>query len=234
MSNLRGDGAVAPPDDEACTLASVCVSVTEADGVASVRPGGDAWPGACHRYCRQAMGHRHSRDEMLAAAADVARADGLAGLTFAKVAAQLGTSDRMVVYYFPSKAVLEEEVARALGAELMSVLDRAFGSERRSVDELFRAAWKVLATPQVDPTFRLFLELVGQANARRAPYDRLANEMLQLWAYWLAERVDLPTPARRSAGALALIARLDGLLLMRLTLGPKQAQQAFDEMTGGT
>lgn len=170
---------------------------------------------------------------MLAAAADVARVDGLAGLTFAKVAARLGTSDRMVVYYFPSKAVLEEEVVRALGAELMAVLDRAFGRERRSSDELFRTAWKVLATPKADPTFRLFLELVGQASARRAPYDHLAREILQLWAQWLAERVDEPSPARRLASAQALIARIDGLLLMRLTLGPKEAQGAFEAMLGG-
>ena len=80
---------------------------------------------------------------MLAAAAEVARADGLAGLTFGKVAAQLGTSDRMVVYCFPSKAVLEEGVVQALGVELMAVLDRAFGGERRSSDELFRTAWPV-------------------------------------------------------------------------------------------
>jgi AcrR family transcriptional regulator len=179
------------------------------------------------------MGHRHSKDEMLAAAADVARADGLAGLTFAKVAARLGTSDRMVVYYFPTKAVLEEQVAGALGAELMAVLDRAFGAERRSADELFRAAWKVLATPEVDPTFRLFLELVGQASSRRAPYDRLAREMLQIWSTWLAERVDEPTPAARLSSALALIARLDGLLLVRLTLGPKEARRAFEAMTHG-
>lgn len=179
------------------------------------------------------MGHRHSKDEMLAAAADVARADGLAGLTFAKVAARLGTSDRMVVYYFPTKATLEEEVARALGAELMAVLDRAFGSDRRPADELFRAAWKVLATPKVDPTFRLFLELVGQASSRRAPYDRLAAEMLSVWSEWLAERVDAPSRAQRLSSALGLIARLDGLLLVRLTLGPKEAQRAFEAMARG-
>jgi AcrR family transcriptional regulator len=179
------------------------------------------------------MGHRHSKGEMLAAAAEVARADGLAGLTFAKVAAQLGTSDRMVVYYFPSKALLEEEVAQVLGVELMTVLDRAFGSERRSADELLRAAWRVLATPQVDPTFRLFLELVGQASARRAPYDRLAGEMLQHWSEWLADRIDEPSPDRRQSSALGLIARLDGLLLVRLTLGSTEAQRAFEAMTRG-
>ena len=167
---------------------------------------------------------------MLAAAAAVARADGLAGLTFAKVAAQLGTSDRMVVYYFPTKAVLEESVTRALGAELMAVLDRAFGQERRSPDELFRTAWKVLATPKADPTFRLFFEMVGQASAQRAPYDRLARQMLEVWSEWLADRVDEPTPTRRLASARALIARLDGLLLLRLTLGPKEAQRAFEAL----
>jgi hypothetical protein len=45
--------------------------------------------------------------------------------------------------------------------------------------------------------------------------------------------VDEPTPAARLSSALALIARLDGLLLVRLTLGPKEARRAFEAMTGG-
>ncbi len=176
------------------------------------------------------MGRRHSWVERLAAAAAGARADVRAGITFAKVAAQLGTSDRMVVYYFPTKAVLEESVTHALGAELMAVLDRAFGRERRSTDELFPTAGMGLARPRGDPTFRVCFEMGGQASAGRAPYDRLARQMLEVWSVWLADRVDEPTPARRLASAQALIAKLDGLLLIRLSLGPKEAQRAFEAL----
>ena len=43
---------------------------------------------------------------MLAAAVDVARAEGLSSLSFGRVARQVGTNDRTVVYYFPTKADL--------------------------------------------------------------------------------------------------------------------------------
>ena len=61
------------------------------------------------------MGYRHTKDEILAGALDVAFVDGLSQLTFGRVARHLGISDRVVVYYFPTKDDLISEVLVAIG-----------------------------------------------------------------------------------------------------------------------
>jgi AcrR family transcriptional regulator len=164
---------------------------------------------------------------MLTAAVSVVLQDGLSGLTFAKVAEHLGVSDRMVVYYFPTKDVLTESVVSSLAESLIASLGTAFGDEELELDDLARRAWPVLATRRNDPVFRVFFELVGYASARIEPYSRLSKEILNEWAKWLESRVAGKTVEDRRAKALALMAQIDGLLLLRQTLGPKSADAAF-------
>jgi len=164
---------------------------------------------------------------MLTAAVSVVLQDGLSGLTFAKVAEHLGVSDRMVVYYFPTKDVLTESVVSSLAESLIASLGTAFGEEELELDDLARRAWPVLATRKNDPVFRVFFELVGYASARIEPYCRLSKEILNEWAKWLESRVAGKTVEDRRAKALALMAQIDGLLLLRQILGPKSADAAF-------
>ena len=77
------------------------------------------------------MGHKHSHDEILAGALAVAFEDGLVGLTFGRVAKHLGVSDRIVVYYFPSKDDLVGDVLVAMGLQLQETLAAAFTNAGR-------------------------------------------------------------------------------------------------------
>ena len=163
---------------------------------------------------------------MLAAAVGVALDTGLSALTFAKVAERLGTSDRMVVYYFATKDVLLESVVGEIAAGLFGVLGSAIGDAPRTGREILEVAWPVFATRKNDPVFRLFFELVGLASVRKEPYGTLASRILRDWAAWLEPRMS-GAPAQRRASALAVMAQVDGLLLVRLTLGPRAADDAF-------
>lgn len=172
------------------------------------------------------MGYRHSRDEIVAAAAAVALEHGMAELTFRRVGERLGISDRMVVYYLPTKADLVAAAATSLGAELMGLLDRAFGSERQEPDALVRAAWPALTTPAADRVFAVFFEMIGLASAGQEPYAQLAPAMIAAWADWLTERTAGANAAARRRAALGVMARVDGLLLLRLTMGAEAAADA--------
>ena len=48
------------------------------------------------------VGHKYSRDEILTAAVTSVLTDGLHRLTYGRVAREIGTSDRVVAYYFPT------------------------------------------------------------------------------------------------------------------------------------
>ncbi|MEY3806756.1 MAG: hypothetical protein RIR69_1568 [Actinomycetota bacterium] len=172
------------------------------------------------------MGHKYSRDDMVAAIANVTLRDGVSKLTFRNVAEELGTSDRMVVYYFPAKEDLVLAAVAALSSRMQLLLEEAFGNDRRSPDELIESAWPVLKKKNADRIFRVFLELVGLSVSGIGPYDRITHNILDEWADWLAERVDAPNQPERRRLALGVIARVDGLLLLRHALGPDAADEA--------
>lgn len=175
------------------------------------------------------MGHKHSRDDILGGAVEVAFADGLGAVTFGRVARHVGTSDRMVVYYFASKETLVAAVLAEMGARLQATLAPTFATPAATHLDLVRAAWPVLARPGADAVFALFFEAIGLATGGREPYRAIVPRLVQGWIDWTGEFVTGPA-AHRRAEAAAAVAMLDGLLLLRQLAGPAVADRAARRM----
>lgn len=171
------------------------------------------------------MGHKHTKAEILDGALAAAFDDGLSQLTFGRVATWLGISDRVVVYYFPTKDDLISEVVLAMGVQLQEMLAQAFAQPATDHIELINAAWPVVATAKADPVFALFFEANGLAVSGRAPYKELVPTLVEMWISWAADFID-GTPAVRRTEAEAAIALIDGLLLLRLLAGAESAARA--------
>lgn len=162
---------------------------------------------------------------MLEGALAAAFDDGLSQLTFGRLAKRLGVSDRVIVYYFPTKSDLIGEVILAMGARLQATLAVAFAEPASDHIELLRAAWPVLAVEQADRVFALFFEANGLAAAGREPYKSLVPGLVEIWISWTAEFLQ-GTAKQRRIEAETAIAVLDGLLLVRLLAGADSADRA--------
>jgi AcrR family transcriptional regulator len=171
------------------------------------------------------VGYRHTKDEILEGAITAALDEGISQLTFGRLAKRLGISDRIVVYYFPTKDDLVNEVLGALGSQLEAALAAMIVAPCADHRDLVRVAWPILATSEVDPVFALFFEAAGLATAGREPYQSFVPQLMAGWIAWAADRIDGP-PARRRVEAAAAIATIDGLLILRQLLGPDTANQA--------
>ncbi|MEL6891159.1 MAG: TetR/AcrR family transcriptional regulator [Actinomycetota bacterium] len=171
------------------------------------------------------MGHKYTKDELLVGALAVASTDGLSQVTFGRVARHLGVSDRVVVYYFESKDVLITEVVLAMGAELQQSLASAFDTPAADHVELTRAAWPLLSSGRSDDVFALFFEANGLAVAGREPYATLVPQLVAAWIEWAAGFVEGDDDHRRAEAETA-VAVIDGLLLLRLLVGPDAADRA--------
>lgn len=198
------------------------------NGSSTPRMPAGPWRTCSQRYTH-AVGYRHSREEILGAAIAVVLDVGMAGLTFSKVGERLQISDRTVVYYFPTKPALVTAVVHALVADLEHLLEEAFGSEPLSQRDLANRAWPVLTTPTADRMFALYFEIIGLASAGQAPYDTLARGLVEGWVQWLAPRTLGRTAGVRRRRALATVAQVDGLLLLRLVVGSAAADAAARE-----
>jgi AcrR family transcriptional regulator len=164
------------------------------------------------------MGPKHTREQMLAGAVDVAFDEGLSHLTFGSVAARTGVSDRTVVYYLPTKDDLITQVLLEVGGRLQVVLAAAFTGPATDHLELARQAWPVLSRTEFEPVFALYFEAIGFAAAGREPYRTLVAQLVDSWATWLTEFLT-GTPTARRTEAESAITLIDGLLLLRQVSG---------------
>ena len=171
------------------------------------------------------MGHKHTKEEILAGALETAFADGLSQLSFGRVAKHLGINDRVVVYYFPTKDDLITNVLLAMGGDLQAALAQAFTGTAADHLALTRAAWPVLTAPESDKVFALFFEANGLAASGREPYRALVTGIIAAWIDWLVDFFDGSDDECRTE-AEAAIALIDGLLLLRHLAGPAAAERA--------
>lgn len=178
------------------------------------------------------MGPKHDRQHILQEALALATAEGLRSVTFGRVASRLGLPDRTVVYYFPTKAQLLREVLEAGTVELREVLLRAFRAPAETPTKLAARAWTVVSSAEAEPVFRLFFDAVGLAMHDPDELGTVVRELITTWAASL-EPLFEGTPSARRARAEATVALLDGLLLLRFTVGPEASTRAARALFAG-
>ena len=175
------------------------------------------------------MGYRHSAEEILDAAVACVHDDGLHQLTFGRVAKRLGIHDRTIVYYFPTKADLVTAVLAKVGEQLQQVLGEAFQGPVADHRALLTQAWPVLASPDADPVFAVFFQTVGLATSGHEPFAAVLEQVMVAWRTWLLDFLTGTEPERLAEAETAMAA-LDGLLLMRHTLGAEAAERAARQL----
>jgi len=122
-----------------------------------------------------------ARDELLRRVTAVVAREGLGDRSLRDVAAQAGTSHRMLLYHFGSRAGLVAAIVAQMEADQVRLL-RELATGTESPQDLIRALWEELTRPEVLPFVRLFLETVALTS--RGPGDDLT-------APWVDATTDL-------------------------------------------
>src|SRR5262252_7393825 len=92
------------------------------------------------------------RQDLTAATLEFVLHHGLIGLSLRPLAASLGTSDRMLIYHFGSKADLISEVLELANRRLSSSVGSAasMAEPPASVPEIVDRAWRLMTTAESD------------------------------------------------------------------------------------
>ena len=127
------------------------------------------------------------REQWAQAATDYVLEHGLIGLSLRPLAADLGTSDRMLLYYFDSKDDLVATVLRASTDRATAYINGLPPSTdlRQAVHDL----WAAMRTATVARCARLYVEAAALGLLGLEPYASVVREANSLWTTALVEHL---------------------------------------------
>jgi len=164
------------------------------------------------------------RQMVLEKVADHLLAHGMRGASLRKMAAAVGTSDRMLLHYFADKEELMTGALTLVAARLVNILEQA-RTEQIPLRTFLPHLAEMMQNPQVRPYLRLSLELVALAAEGNEAYRAIA---LQLWSDflgWIASALKVEQEKDRLPLAALALATTEGFMLLdALGCGPIIAQ----------
>src|SRR5262249_4876889 len=139
--------------------------------------------------------------DLAAATLDYVLQHGLIGLSLRPLAASLGTSDRMLIYHFGSKAGLITEVLelanRRLAQNVTAVTD--LGTEPRTPREVVDRAWRLMSSTDSDSVSRVYLELCALSVREPETWAGFHRQLREPWLELLRHNLmALRMPAARA------------------------------------
>ena len=170
-------------------------------------------------------GRPEQRQRFLAGAVDYVLTTGIGDVSLRPLATHLGTSDRMLLYYFGTRDALIVEILDAVSGRLHTALGSDGPVGRVPPGVLLTRVWKQLTSSELDDALRLYLEVDALAARGLEPFVTVADRVTTIWRQWVSARIQVP-PRRRAAAASAMLAIVDGLLLQRLTTDPTAVDAA--------
>jgi AcrR family transcriptional regulator len=147
--------------------------------------------------------------------ADHVLAHGLSASSLRPLAKAAGTSDRMLLYYFPDKDALIAAVLEVVAARMVALLDGRRAAGPLPYEVLKRQLLTIVFADDLWPYMRLWLEMASLA-ALGDPVFRMVGEQLGrgflAWGYAQLESAD---DATREIEAAHLLVAIEGTLLLR-------------------
>lgn len=168
------------------------------------------------------------RAELVSRLADSLLADGLAAASLRSLAKAAGTSDRMLLYYFPTKEALMTAALVHLADRLEATLSEAAVPVRASAETLFVRVGHQVLDEAFWPYMRLWLEIAARAGAGEAAYRDAAKVIASGFLSWITHQLDAPAD-RHAADAARLFAQIEGLIILKAA----GLDEACDAALGG-
>lgn len=168
------------------------------------------------------------RERLLTAAVARAAQGGISDASLRQIAAELGTSHRMLIYHFGSKAGLLAAISSTVEQQQRDALAALRDDPSVSSVEAATRMWERLADPTLWPLERLFFDLYVQALHGK---EHLAGFLDIALEPWFAPMIEAQTargmaPDQARAFARLGVATTRGLLLDLLATGDRAGVDA--------
>jgi AcrR family transcriptional regulator len=169
------------------------------------------------------MAPGEARQRLLEAAIDYVVGHGLTDLSLRRLAAELGTSHRMLIHHFGSREGLWVAIVREVERRQLEAIGDIVPDPTASYADAMRAWWRHISDPSLWPNERLFFEIYGQALQGRSHAGELLEGIVDSWLGPVTEMGEAMGMSHDTAEASARlgIAVTRGLLLDLLATGDR-------------
>lgn len=170
------------------------------------------------------------RTQLAERATDYVLEHGLIGLSLRPLAAELGTSDRMLIYHFGSK---DELIAAVLATS--SQRSMAFITDMRpspSVRQAVLDLWSTYSDRQAQRCQLMYVEAAALGLFGREPYASSIRESNAVWMAAMASHLERSGVAAADAPGLAALidATFNGVLLDRPLDDELESRRIIDDL----
>jgi AcrR family transcriptional regulator len=169
------------------------------------------------------------RDELSEQATDYALENGLIGLSLRPLAAEMGTSDRMLIYHFGSKdALIAAILATSCDRSVVRIRELAPSpSIRQAVIDLWEA-WEV---PELLRCQRLYVEAAALGLFGREPYATSVRATNDVWLAEIVAHLERSGAGDQAERLATLVdAAFNGILLDRPLEGGHESRKIVEDL----
>ena len=175
------------------------------------------------------------REELVVGATMWVLEHGLAGMSLRPLAKALGTSDRMLVYYFGSKDGLVAAITEFAGEQLVAAMPTIDPARPpRSARAWLDQTWALFSDPGLRSGMEMLFELDSVAVRSAGPARDASAAVTARWLSVVDETLaELGVPTRSRRGLTPMVAAtLIGLALEHLITESGTAQDALRTLAG--
>lgn len=152
------------------------------------------------------------------ALADIVLEEGLDALSLRQAAARLGTSDRMLLYYFGTKAALMDDVLGCVSDRFADYLaSTTTGGARMPPHNMVGHTSALMATPAAKPFVELWFEIAARSARGDTFYSSAATRIAEAWNDWIVRSVRFPAGVAPRSAAAMMLAIVNGIALLDST-----------------
>jgi AcrR family transcriptional regulator len=155
------------------------------------------------------------RNVMTDRLADHILAHGLISSSLRPLAKAVGTSDRMLLYYFTDKADLLAATLGRIVERMMQILVARTTQEQLPFDLLLQRVSEITLDAEFWPYMAVWLELASRAARGDAIYHPIAEQIGRGFLGWIEMQLASAQDTDRQQEAARLLVQIEGLVVVK-------------------
>jgi AcrR family transcriptional regulator len=154
------------------------------------------------------------RTRLTSEIANLLQARGVAQIPLREIAAELGTSDRMLLYYFGDKAALIDASVREVSNRFNAGLAAALRKQAYSPQDLLSEMARLVISPKLAPMMHVWNDVAARGARGEEPYRAIATGFVQSAVGWFEGKLSVPGGAKRRVIARLLLIIIEGVRIV--------------------